>query len=87
MKRTQRIPEMFLGVGYTRDRAGLTSEAVRVPVRSQRTNQILIRVAASSLNSLEYKLADFNFMGRMPSVVLGFDLAGRDARVSSIIWS
>jgi hypothetical protein len=32
MKQTQTIPETFLGVGYTRDRAGLPLEAVRVPV-------------------------------------------------------
>jgi hypothetical protein len=32
MKQTQKIPETFLGVGYTRDRAGLPLEAVRVPV-------------------------------------------------------
>jgi NADPH:quinone reductase-like Zn-dependent oxidoreductase len=36
----------------------------------------LIRVAASSLNPLEYKLADLNFMGRTPPVVLGLDLSG-----------
>jgi NADPH:quinone reductase-like Zn-dependent oxidoreductase len=33
-------------------------------------------VAASSLNPLEYKLADLNFMGRTPPVVLGLDVAG-----------
>jgi hypothetical protein len=32
MTQTQTIPETFLGVGYTRDRAGLPLEAVRVPV-------------------------------------------------------
>jgi NADPH:quinone reductase-like Zn-dependent oxidoreductase len=37
---------------------------------------VLIRVAASSLNPLDYKLADLNFMGRTPPVVLGLDLAG-----------
>ncbi len=39
-------------------------------------DQVLIRVAASSLNPLEYKQADLNFMGRTPPVVLGLDLAG-----------
>jgi NADPH:quinone reductase-like Zn-dependent oxidoreductase len=76
MKRTQTIPEMFLGVGYTRDRAGLPLEAVRVRVPQPAADQVLIRIAASSLNPLEYKLADLNFMGRTPPVVLGFDLAG-----------
>jgi NADPH:quinone reductase-like Zn-dependent oxidoreductase len=69
-------PETFLGVGYTRDRAGLPLEAVRVPVPQPAADQVLIRVAASSLNPLEYKLADLNFMGRTPPVVLGLDLAG-----------
>ncbi len=76
MKQTQTIPETFLGVGYTRDRAGLPLEAVRVPVPQPEADQVLIRVAASSLNPLEYKLADLNFMGRTPPVVLGLDLAG-----------
>src|ERR1700740_2248468 len=76
MKQTLTIPETFLGVGYTRDRAGLPLEAVRVPVPRPSADQVLIRVAASSLNPLEYKLADLNFMGRTPPVVLGLDLAG-----------
>ena len=57
MEQTQTIPETFLGVGYTRDRAGLPLEAVRVPVPKPGVDQVLIRVAASSLNPLEYKLA------------------------------
>src|SRR6201997_4393252 len=76
MKPTQTIPETFLGVGYTRDRAGLPLEAVRVAVPQPAADQVLIRVAASSLNPLEYKLADLNFLGRTPPVVLGLDLAG-----------
>jgi NADPH:quinone reductase-like Zn-dependent oxidoreductase len=76
MKQTRTIPETFLGVGYTTDRAGLPLEAVRVPVPQPAADQVLIRVAASSLNPLDYKLADLNFMGRTPPVVLGLDLAG-----------
>jgi NADPH:quinone reductase-like Zn-dependent oxidoreductase len=76
MKQTQKIPETFLGVGYTRDRAGLPLEAVRVPVEQPAADQVLIHVAASSLNPLEYKLAELNFMGRTPPVVLGLDVAG-----------
>jgi NADPH:quinone reductase-like Zn-dependent oxidoreductase len=76
MKQNPTIPETFLGVGYTTDRAGLPLEAVRVPVPQPAADQVLIRVAASSLNPLEYKLADLNFMGRTPPVVLGLDLAG-----------
>ena len=81
VKQTRAIPETFLGVGYARDRAGLPLEAVRVPVRRPAADQVLIRVAASSLNPLEYKLADLNFMGRTPPVVLGLDLAGVVAAV------
>jgi len=76
MKQTHTIPETFLGVGYTRDRAGLPLEAVRVPVPQPAADEVLIRVAASSLNPLEYKLAELNFMGRTPPVVLGLDLSG-----------
>ncbi len=76
MNQSQTIPETFLGVGYTRDRAGLPLEAVRVLVPRPAADQVLIRVVASSLNPLEYKLADLNFMGRTPPVVLGLDLAG-----------
>jgi NADPH:quinone reductase-like Zn-dependent oxidoreductase len=76
MTQTQMLPETFLGVGYTRDRAGLPLEAVRVPVPQPAADEVLIRVAASSLNPLEYKLADLNFMGRTPPVVLGLDLSG-----------
>jgi len=49
MKHTQTIPETFLGVGYTRDRAGLPLDAVRVPVPHPAADQALIRVASSSL--------------------------------------
>jgi NADPH:quinone reductase-like Zn-dependent oxidoreductase len=76
MKQTQTIPETFLGVGYASDRAGLPLEALRVPVPQPAADEVLIRVAASSLNPLEYKLADLNFMGRTPPVVLGLDLSG-----------
>ncbi|MGW3510096.1 quinone oxidoreductase family protein [Streptomyces sp. NPDC000994] len=75
-QQTQTIPKTRLGVGYTRDRAGLPLEAVRVPVPQPAADQVLIRVAASSLNPLEYKLAELNFMGRTPPVALGLDLAG-----------
>jgi NADPH:quinone reductase-like Zn-dependent oxidoreductase len=73
---TPQIPQTFLGIGYTRHRAGLPLESVRIPVPKPADDQILIRVAASSLNPLEYKLADLNFMGRTPPVALGLDLSG-----------
>jgi NADPH:quinone reductase-like Zn-dependent oxidoreductase len=49
---------------------------VRVPVPKPGADEVLIRVAASSLNPLEFKLADLNFLGRTPPVILGFDLSG-----------
>ena len=49
MNPAQEIPATFLGVGYTRDRAGLPLEAVRVPVSQPAADHVLIRVAASSL--------------------------------------
>src|ERR1700746_47576 len=76
MKQTLTIPETFLGVGYTKNRAGLPLEAVRVVVPRPEADQILIRVAASSLHPLEYKLAELNFLGRTPPVILGLDLCG-----------
>jgi NADPH:quinone reductase-like Zn-dependent oxidoreductase len=84
MKQTQKTPETFLGVGYTRDLAGLPLEAVRVPVAQPAADQVLIRIAASSLNPLEYKLADLNFMGRTPPVALGLDLAGVVAAMADL---
>src|SRR5260370_123392 len=76
MKQTLTITEGFLGVGYSKDRAGLPLEPVRVPVPRPRADPVLIRVAASSLNPLEYKLAELNFLGRTPPVILGLDLSG-----------
>ena len=40
MKNTLAIPETFLGVGYTKDRAGLPLEAVRVPVPRPEADQV-----------------------------------------------
>jgi NADPH:quinone reductase-like Zn-dependent oxidoreductase len=76
MKQILAVPKTFLGVGYTKNRAGLPLEAVRVPVPRPGADQVLIRVAASSLNPLEYKLAELNFLGRTPPVILGLDLSG-----------
>jgi NADPH:quinone reductase-like Zn-dependent oxidoreductase len=48
-------------------------------------DQVLIHVAASSLNPLEYKLADLNFFGRTPPVVLGLDLSGIVVAIGSAV--
>jgi NADPH:quinone reductase-like Zn-dependent oxidoreductase len=85
MKSRLAIPETFPGVGYTKEKAGLPLEAVRVPVPQPEADQVLIRVAASSLNPLEYKLADLNFFGRTPPVVLGLDLSGIVVAIGSAV--
>lgn len=85
MKQTPAISDTFFGVGYTKDRAGLPLEAVRVAVPQPGPDQVLIRVAASSLNPLEYKLADLNFFRRTPPVVLGLDLSGIVVAIGSNI--
>ena len=85
LKSALAIPETFLGVGYTKDRAGLPLEAVRVPVPQPGPDQVLIRAAASSVNPLEYKLADLNFFGRTPPVVLGLDLSGTVVDIGSAV--
>src|SRR5258705_858660 len=76
MKAASAVPETFLGVGYTKNRVGLPLEAVRVLVPQPEADQVLIRVAASSLNPLEYKLAELNFLGRTPPSSFGLDLSG-----------
>ncbi len=75
------IPESFDGIGYARPRAGLPLEVITVPVPRPGPDQILIRTLYSSLNPLDYKLAELNFLGRTPPVILGFDLAGHVAAV------
>src|ERR1700750_194191 len=75
------VPKTFEGIGYTRNKNGLPLEAVRVPVPRPGPGEILIHVVCSSLNPLEYKLAELNFFGRTPPVVLGFDLSGIVAAV------
>ena len=78
MARTQAptIPTTFVGIGYTKSRDGFPLEAIRVPVPQPAADQILIHAVCSSLNPLEYKLAELNFFNRTPPVVLGFDLSG-----------
>lgn len=69
-------PKEFDGIGYAKDKAGLPLVSIRVPVPTPGPDEVLIHVVASSLNPLEYKLAELNFFGRTPPVILGFDIAG-----------
>jgi len=77
------VPATFEGVGYTRNRDGFPLESVRVPVPQPDEKQLLIHVVCSSLNPLEYKLAELNFFGRTPPVILGFDMSGIVAGVGA----
>lgn len=66
----------FKSIGYTRAPNGLPLEAFDRPVPVPGANDVLVQVVASSLNPLDYKLAQLNFLGRTPPVALGFDFAG-----------
>ena len=70
------LPSRFQAIGYTRARQGLPLDAFDRPLPKPGTDELLIHVVASSLNPLDYKLAELNFMGREPPVGLGFDFAG-----------
>jgi NADPH:quinone reductase-like Zn-dependent oxidoreductase len=82
---TQPLPTTFEGIGYTRDGDSLPLQAVRVPVPRPNADQVLIQVACSSINPLEYKLAQLNFFHRKPPVILGFDLAGTVVAVGAAV--
>jgi NADPH:quinone reductase-like Zn-dependent oxidoreductase len=70
------IPARFTGIGYTRAPKGLPLEAFEHDVPKPGADELLVHVVTSSLNPLDYKLAELNFLGRKPPVVLGFDVAG-----------
>ena len=69
-------PARFQGIGYTHAPDGFPLAAFDRPVPQPGPGELLVHVVASSLNPLDYKLADLNFVGRTPPVVLGFDVAG-----------
>src|SRR5579864_7498307 len=70
------IPDHFQAIGYTRAPNGLPLEVFDRPAPKPAAGDLLIHVVSSSLNPLDYKLAELNFLGRTPPVGLGFDFAG-----------
>jgi NADPH:quinone reductase-like Zn-dependent oxidoreductase len=73
---TRTPPERFTGIGVTKVRDGFPLEGAEVAVPRPASDQVLIHVVCSSLNPLDYKLAELNFLGRTPPAILGFDLSG-----------
>jgi NADPH:quinone reductase-like Zn-dependent oxidoreductase len=69
-------PDHFHAIGYTRAPNGLPLETFERPVLRPQADDLLVHVVSSSLNPLDYKLAELNFLGRTPPVALGFDFAG-----------
>jgi NADPH:quinone reductase-like Zn-dependent oxidoreductase len=69
-------PTQFRAIGYTRAQQGLPLNAFERPLPEPRRDEMLVHTVTSSLNPLDYKLAELNFIGRMPPVGLGFDFAG-----------
>jgi NADPH:quinone reductase-like Zn-dependent oxidoreductase len=63
-------------IGYTRALQGLPLTAFNLPAREPGPDELLVHTVSSSLNPLDYKLAELNFLGRQPPVALGFDFAG-----------
>jgi NADPH:quinone reductase-like Zn-dependent oxidoreductase len=67
---------VFRAIGYTRAPHGLPLDVFDSPVPMPGPGELLVHVVSSSLNPLDYKLAELNFLGRTPPIVLGFDFAG-----------
>jgi NADPH:quinone reductase-like Zn-dependent oxidoreductase len=70
------LSDHFQAIGYTRAPNGLPLEVFDRAVPKPAAGELLIHVVSSSLNPLDYKLAELNFLGRTPPVGLGFDFAG-----------
>ena len=66
----------FRAIGYTGVRQGLPLDAFDRALPKPGLHDMLVHVVSSSLNPLDYKLAELNFLGRTPPVGLGFDVAG-----------
>jgi len=75
-QQAQPIAKRFNGIGYTRKGHSFPLEVISLPVPTPKRDEVLIEVFSSSLNPLEFKLAQLNFQGAEPPLILGFDLAG-----------
>ncbi len=75
------IPATFDAIGYDEVRGGLPLKVLPTAIPKPGPGELLVHVLWSSLNPLEHKLANLNFLGRVPPVVLGFDLAGTVAAI------
>lgn|GEM_PF-969975 len=74
--KTVPIPASFPAVGSTVTAVGSPLERIDTRVPLPGVDEVLIEVHASSLNPLERKLADINFLDRSIPSPLGFDAAG-----------
>src|SRR5215470_14200303 len=72
-------------IGYTRALQGLPLTAFDLPAREPGPDELLVHAVSSSLNPLDYKLAELNFLDRVPPVALGFDFAGTVAACGSAV--
>lgn len=70
------LPLSYEAIGYTGDKNSFPLVAFARSMPVPQADEILIKVIGSSLNPLEFKLADLNFFGREPPVALGFDVSG-----------
>lgn len=70
------IPTSFPAVGSAVTAVGIPLQRIETPVPMPGADEVLIEVHASSLNPLERKLADINFLNRSVPSPLGFDAAG-----------
>lgn len=69
-------PRQFKAIGYTRALQGLPLVAFERQLPKPGPGEMLVHTVASSLNPLDYKLAELNFLGRSSPVGLGFDFSG-----------
>jgi len=70
------LPSAVRAIGYTHAPDGLPLGVFDRQVDAPGPDEVLVDVVSSSLNPLDYKLAELNFTGRVPPVALGFDFAG-----------